>query len=192
MREPLLNFARRPFRDDRPVFLLAAAAIAVGLVLFAANLQLYSDFQRRIGGTTAEIRALEERRARASTDVEAARGALDSYRVSSLARESQGLRRLVAERRFSWTGLLAALEHALPTDVRVARMTPSVSDTGVVWISLGLVGRNPDSVVHTVASLSHDPSFEGVSLRGETGPEQGIPEGYSFEMTVAYRPAGAP
>jgi hypothetical protein len=190
--EPRLNFARRPFRDDRPVFGLAGAAIAVALVLLAANVRLYADFHKRIAGTTAEIRVLEERRTRASSEVDSARRALDTYRVSSLARESQGLRRLVAERRFSWTGLLAALERALPPDVRVSRMTPSVSNTGVVWVSLGLVGRSPDSVVQTVASLSRAPSFEGVSLNAEAGPEHGIPEGYSFEMTVAYRPGGAP
>ena len=191
MNEPRLNFARRPFRDDRPVFGLAAAAILLALILLAANLRMYHDFQRRIQGTTTEISALEERRARASADVARARSALDSYRVSNLARESQGLRRLVAERRFSWTGLLAALEHVLPTDVRVSRMSPSVSDTGVVWVALGLVGHSPESVVATVASLSRDPSFEGVILKAETGPEQGIPEGYSFEITVAYRPRSA-
>ena len=191
MVEPTLNFARRPFRDDRPVYALAGAAIALALVLAVANVRLYADFQSQIGGTAAQIRMLEQRRSRASREADAARSALNNYRVSNLARESQGLRRLVAERRFSWTGLLAALEHALPTEVRVSRMTPSVSDTGVVWVSLGLVGRSPDSVVRTVASLSRDPSFEGVGLKAETGPEQGIPEGYSFEMTVAYHPEAA-
>src|SRR5262249_2837090 len=74
--EPRLNFARRPFRDDRPVFVLAAAAILVALILLAANLRMYADFQRQIQGTTAEISALEERRTRASTEVSRARAAL--------------------------------------------------------------------------------------------------------------------
>lgn len=187
MVEPQLNFARRPFRDERAIYVLAFAGIALAVVLAFANVQLYSGFQKQIGGTTADIQALEERRARATKETDAARLALNNYRVSTLARESQGLRRIVAERRFSWTGLLAALERALPSDVRVARMTPSVSETGVVTVALGLVGRSPESVVQTVGSLSRDAAFEGVSLKAETGPEQGIPEGYSFELAVAYR-----
>jgi hypothetical protein len=189
--EPLLNFARRPFRDDRPVYVLAFGGIALAVVLAFANVQLYSDFQKQIGGTAAQIQALEQRRARAAKEAEAARVALNNYRVSNLARESQGLRRIVAERRFSWTGLLAALEHALPPDVRVARMTPSVSEAGIVTVALGLVGRSPQSVVQTVSSLSRDPAFEGVSLKAESGPEQGVPEGYSFELAVAYRAEAA-
>jgi hypothetical protein len=191
MVEPQLNFARRPFRDDRPVYALAAGGIVLALALALANVQLYVEFQNQIRGTAAKIQTLEERRARAARKVETARAALNNYRVSSLARESQGLRRLVAERRFSWTGLLAALEHALPAEVRVARMTPSVSPTGTVTVALGLVGRSPESVVQTVGSLSRDPAFEGVSLKGETGPEQGVPEGYSFELAVAYRAEAA-
>jgi hypothetical protein len=32
-----LNFARRPFRDYRPVYLVAGAALLLGAVLFAIN-----------------------------------------------------------------------------------------------------------------------------------------------------------
>lgn len=187
MTEPLLNFARRPFRDERPVYFAAAVGLLAATVLLFVNVRLYVDFQRQIGGTSAQIDYLEQRQARAAREADAALAALNNYKVSSLARESQGLLRLVGERRFSWTGLLARLERVLPPDVRVARMTPTIDRAGEAYLSLGLVGANAESVVRTIAVLSRDAAFDRVELRSESTPEQGVPEGHSFEVSLHYR-----
>ena len=186
MNERRFNFARRPFRDDRPVFLAAGIALGIAAVLLLANVRLYSGFQHEISGTAAQIEALEARRARAVSEGDAARTALNNYRVSSLARESQALLRLVGERRFSWTGLMVALERALPSEVRVARMTPVFDAAGDASMGLGLVGKSPDSVVRTLKALASDPAFDRVELRTEAAAEGGG-EGHSFEISVGYR-----
>jgi hypothetical protein len=186
MNERRFNFARRPFRDDRPVFLAAGIALGIAAVLLVANVRLYSGFQHEISGTAAQIEALEARRARAAREGDAARTALNNYRVSSLARESQALLRLVGERRFSWTGLMAALERALPSEVRVSRMTPAFDAAGDASMGLGLVGKSPESVVRTLRALASDPAFDRVELRTEASAEGGG-EGHSFEISVGYR-----
>jgi Tfp pilus assembly protein PilN len=179
------NFARRPFRDERPVFLVAGILLAAAAILFFANVRLYTGFQRDVGGTSAQIENLERRRAAAQRDSQESRDALNNYRVSSLATESRGLLRLVEERRFSWTALLARLERVLPPEVRVARLTPHFQDNGVL-LSMGLVGKDSDSVVRTIAALARDPVFSVVDLRSESTPEQGVPEGHSFEIDTHY------
>jgi len=186
-----LNFARRPFRDERPVLLVAGVLLAVAAGLLFVNLRLYTTFQREVAGTSEQINELEKRRASALRESQEARDVLNTYRVSSLAQESRGLLRLVEERRFSWTALLARLERILPAEVRVARLTPHFESNGVT-LSLGLVGKDSDSVVRTIAALGRDPVFSVVDLKSESTPEQGVPEGHSFEIETRYAaPEGA-
>jgi hypothetical protein len=186
-----LDFARRPFRDYRPVYAVAAAALLAGAVLAAVNARLFFDYRRQVADTRAEIALLEARDSEIGRRVEGLRAALSSYKLSSLAAESRGLLQLVSERHFSWTGLLGRLERTLPMDVRLARLQPNFSEEGEVSVDLLLVGRSRDSVVRTVRALSRDPAFDSVELRSESSPEGGVPEGYSFSLSSRYRPEAA-
>ena len=86
--------------------------------------------------------------------------------------------------------LLARLERVLPAEVRLARLSPRFDEKGEVTLDLSLVGPGNASVVRTVAALSRNPAFESVDLRTETSPEMGVPEGYSFQLAIRYRPEG--
>lgn len=188
-----LNFARRPFSNERPFIVAAGLALVLGLVLLAANVRQWSDFHRQIEGTALQIESLEGRRDRALRDAAASRAALDSYRVSSLAAQSKGLLRLVAERRFSWTALLARLERTLPAEVRVTRLAPRFDETGVT-LDCGLVGKTHESVSRTIVALAKDPAFEAIELKSERSPDAGagagaLGEGYEFDLIVRYRGA---
>jgi len=188
MRTRRLDFARRPFRDERPVFLVVGLAFAAALVFLAQNVILYRDFHRESEGTGRQIEFLEQRRARASKEAEESSTALNNYKVSALAQESRGLLKIVGERRFSWTALLARLERTLPQDVRVTRLTPHFDETGDTTLSIGLIGKDADSVVKTITAFAKDPSFESMALHTESTPEKGVPEGHTFEVTVQYHP----
>ncbi|HEY6050146.1 MAG TPA: hypothetical protein VIZ58_02790 [Thermoanaerobaculia bacterium] len=185
-----LNFARKPFRNERPVVVTLVVAFAAALLLMVANVSLYAAFQNETAGTAQQIQSLERRRDRAVRDAAASQAALNNYKVSSLAQESRALLKLVAERRFSWTGLLARLERTLPADVRLTRLTPRFDEAADTYLDCALVGRTPDAVVRTITALSRDPSFSAVDLRSEAGPEAGTPEGFAFELYLRYRPAG--
>jgi Tfp pilus assembly protein PilN len=184
------NFARRPFRDYRPVYLVAGGALLAGAILFAVNASLYGQFRREVADTREEIAWLEQRQQRATTAAEEARGSLKAYEMSALAGESRGLLRLVEERRFSWMVFLGRLERVLPPEVRLSRLQPKFSESGEIDIEIGLIGRGPQSVVRTLAALSRSPHFTTVELKSESRPEssQGVPEGYSFAITTVYDP----
>ena len=192
MRARRLDFARRPFRDERPVFLVAGLALLAAGLLFAGNVRLYRDFHREIQGTGLQIEFLEKRRDKAARTAETARTAMNNIQVSSLALESRGLIRIVQERRFSWTGLLARLERTLPPDVRVTRLAPHFEENGQTTLSIALLGKDADSVVRTIAAFARDPAFTAVVLHSESSPEKGVPEGRTFLMTVVYRVGSKP
>jgi Tfp pilus assembly protein PilN len=188
MRTRRLDFARSPFRDERPVYLLAGLAFLAAAVLLAENIHLYRDFHFQSEGTGQQIEFLEKRRSTASREAEESRTALNNFKVSALAQESRGLLQIIGERHFSWTGLLTRLERTLPPEVRVTRLSPHFEETGETTLSIGLLGKDSDSVVKTIAAFSHDPEFDSVALHGESSPEKGVPEGHTFEVTVRYRP----
>jgi Tfp pilus assembly protein PilN len=187
-----LDFARRPFRDERPALLVAGLAFVAAALLLAANFGQYQDFHRESGGTGRQIEFLQERLQRASREAEQSRAALTSFKVSALAEESRGLLKIVAERRFSWTSLLARLERTLPPEVRVTRLSPQFDATGAVELSVGLIGKDAESVVRTIAAFAHDPVFNALALHSEATPEKGVPEGRTFQVTVSYRPPEKP
>ncbi len=182
------NFARRPFRDERPVFALTAILLILGALFFAANLGLYWKFSRQVEGTRAQIALLEERRARAASAADEARAALGHYQLSSLAQESAALQTIVRERRFSWLALLGRLERTLPSDVRLVRLAPRFDSADSVSLDMAVIGRTPDSVVRTLAALAKDHAFHDIELRSESSPEAGVPEGYSFQIGMRYVP----
>jgi hypothetical protein len=116
---------------------------------------------------------------------------LNGYKLSSLAEESAGLQTIVRERRFSWLVLLARLEKTLPPDVRLSRLSPHFDSPEAVALDLSVLGKTGDSVVHAIAALSKDPAFSDIELHGESSPDKGEPEGYTFSISMRYVPQGS-
>ena len=67
----VFNFARRPFQDDRPVYVATVVLLGIGLALLVANLRLFTEYRRQVADTRAEIEALEERQRRADRKAQA-------------------------------------------------------------------------------------------------------------------------
>lgn len=181
------NFSRRPFLDDRPAYAAAALLLLAGAVLLVVNVRLFARYRRGVADVRSEIAALETRQRAADAKAAAAKAALSSYQLSALAEESRELSRLAAERRFSWTTLLARLEKTLPGDVGVVRLQPAFDKEGVVVLDLQLIARGREVVVPTIAALSKDPAFTNVELRSESSQEGG-PDPFSFQLTSHYEP----
>jgi hypothetical protein len=182
------NFARRPFRDDRPLYAAAVALLVIGVAFLAANLRLVAEYRREVADTRAAIAALETRARRADEKTNAAKTALSSYRLSALAAESRGLTRIAAERKFSWTTLLARLERTLPGQVGVARLQPRFEAGGEIWLDMQLVARGREALVPTIQALSKDPAFAEMALRSESAGEPETVEPFTFQLETRYHP----
>ena len=182
------NFARRPFHDDRPVWVATGVLALAGLVLLAANVRQVATYRRGVADIQASVDTLEARQHKAEARAQAARAALSSYRVSAMAEESRGLARIVAERRFSWTTLLARLERTLPPLVGVSHLQPRFDKDGEIWLDMQLIGKGAESVVPTIAALSKDPAFAQVELKTETTGEPGSAEAFQFTLSSRYDP----
>jgi Tfp pilus assembly protein PilN len=186
------NFARRPFQDDRPVYVAAVVLFLAGAALLVANVRLFTDFRRQVADTRTEIAALEDRRLRADRKIETSKSAVSAYKLSALADESRGLAKIVAERRFSWTTLLARLERTLPHEVGLAHLQPRFEANGLIRLDMQFYAKNREAVVKTIAALAKDPAFDEVDLRSETVAEPGSPEPFQFMLGARYEPPSPP
>jgi hypothetical protein len=186
------NFARRPFRDDRPAYGLAAFLVLAGAVLLTINLRLAGDYRRQVADTRAEIATLEARQRSAEEKARAARAALGSYQLSALAEESKGLALIAAERKFSWTALLSRLERTLPPDVGLVNLQPQFDPSGHASLEMLLVTKRRDAIVRTIEALSKNPAFAHVELKAENQPEaMAATEPIQFQLSSRYDPGAA-
>jgi Tfp pilus assembly protein PilN len=186
------NFAHRPFQDDRPALAAAAVLLLAGAVLLVANVRLFANYRRGVSDVRAEIAALDARQRNADEKARSAKAALSSYQLSSLAEESRELSRIVAERRFSWTVLLARLERTLPGDVGILRLQPVFDKDGGVTLELQLVARGREAVVPTIMALSKDPAFGAVELKTESSPEGASVDPFQFQLSSRYAAEARP
>ena len=185
-----LNFAKRPFRDERPIVVTVATATVLGILLLALNVRDYYAFRRASAGAVAEIRLLNERADEAERTAARERSGLASIRLKDLQVESTQLNTLLKERDFSWSLLLNRLEHAIPDEVYITRLTPAVLASGDANLAIDFVGRGPDTIVKTLSALAKDAYFEEPVPSSETDPEKGAPEGFTFHLTVRYLAGG--
>ena len=182
---PLLNLARRPFRNERlPTVALAAGC--VGLVLAT-------------GGHVLVARDLAPGRSRdVASEVVAIEKEIDQLRAESgelrtvaappeRLKEWAAVKKLVDRRMFSWTGLFAALEEAMPPGVRLVSVSPTEA-RGQTELTLVAVGRSNEDALALMASLQEHPEFEGAFLNGWTEGR----EGFDITCTVRYAPKARP
>ena len=187
----VFNFARRPFQDDRPIYVATVALLAIGAALLLANVRLYTSYRRQVADTTAEVATLEKRMQLADRKAQAAKSAISAYKLSALAEESRGIAKIVAERRFSWTSLLARLEKTLPGEVGLVHLQPRFED-GEIGLEMQFYAKSRESVVKTIAALAKDPVFDDVELRSETTTDPGSPEPFQFMLGARYLPPPPP
>lgn len=183
-----LNFARRPFRDYRAVDATITVAAVLGLLMFALNLRDFFAFRQGAASRRSEIQQLERMADDTEQRAASSRTIVASMRLRDLQVESLTLNALVKERRFDWMRLLSDLEHVVPEDVYVTRLSPNVLPDGSVTLHLSFVGRGPESIVHTLRALGKSTAFSNPVPQSETDPEKGAPEGFQFHIQVGYKP----
>jgi hypothetical protein len=180
-----LNLARRPFRNER-LPTLALALGCAGLVLASAGHVLVArdlapgrsrDVATEVAAVEKEIDVLRAE-AEELRKVEAPAGRVEEWGA---------VKRLVDRRMFSWTGLFAALEEALPPGVRLVSVSPG--EVGAqTELALVAVGRDDGDALALLASLQEHPQFEGAFVERWTEGR----EGFDIQCSVRYVPRRPP
>lgn len=190
MRRP--NLASSQFLDVRPVFVAGGVLALVALVLTAVSL---GDFLRARGKEKAyadALRRMESRRSELVAKVEQTNRQLSAVSWKKLQAETAAMQAVVVRRRLVWSQLLADLERAIPWDVRVISIAPSVDKDGSVLIGLNGVATGREAWLKLLALLFTDPKFSDPMPNAEEAPSATNGLGYRFRLTVHYWSEGRP
>jgi Tfp pilus assembly protein PilN len=180
-----LNLARRPFRNERLPTLVLGVSCAVLVLLTVRHVFVARDLlPGRARDVESQVVALEKETAALRAE------SADLLRLEAspdALKEWTAVAGLVDRRAFSWTGLLAALEAALPPGVRLVSISP-LTKAGRTDLSLAAVGRRTEDALALLQSLQAHEGFDGAFLNGWTER----PEGIDISCTVGYVPRGKP
>jgi hypothetical protein len=179
-----VNLARRPFRNER----LPTLLLAIGCAVLAALTVRHAVVARNLlpgRALAVEREAVSLEREVASLRAEAEKLGGDTGPAPAI-KEWAAVKELVDRRAFSWTGLFADLEKALPPGVRLASVAPQM-EKGSLVLSLNAVGREVDDALALYEALQGHPSFRGAQLLNYSEGTGGI----EITCRVAYAPPGA-
>jgi Tfp pilus assembly protein PilN len=176
-----LNLARQPFRNERlPTLLLGLGSFVLALATVRQAVVAWELLPGRARDVEAEVKSLEAETARLASESARLQGVGAS---SDAQREWTAVKRLVDRRAFSWTGLFAALEQALPPGVRLVAVQP-VGDASGTELSLSAVGHSSDDALALLKALQSHGDFEGAFLNSWSQRQEGV----DISCSVRYQP----
>lgn len=181
------NLATRPFLNTRPVWLVAAVAGAVTLILLVLNLRLFLVANRALDDETATRDALLLRHQKLEAEVRTDVEALEKVPWRSLTRRVDATNLILREHAFSWLGMLDDIERVMPYDVRLTKIAPSVSADGTL-LSLSLIAHNREAMLELLDNLVADPEFSDPTPSTESTPEENSAAAYMMNLRVNYHP----
>ena len=179
------SLASRPFLNTRPVWVVTIAAGAIALIMIALNLRFFLITNRAVEDEIATRDALEEQYDELGTVARQEIAILNRVPWRSLEARVNATNLVLQEHAFSWLRMLDDIERVMPYDVRLTRITPSVSPEGVM-LAFEVVARNRDAMLDFIDNLVEDPRFDDPTLASERTPEDSDTGTYVLTMRVRY------
>lgn len=174
-----LNLARRPFRNERlPTLLLGLGCLVLAGVSVRHGFAAWNLMPSRAMSVEREAVTLEAEIASLRAEGESLAG---QSQASVPLKEWAAVKDLVDRRAFSWTGLFADLEKALPPSVRLVSIAPQ-SEEGQLVLAMTAVGQDVDDALALLAALQKHPRFRGAQLVSYDPRESGV----EISCRVAY------
>ena len=182
-----LNLASRPYRDYRPLYaVVVVSSILIGFMMLN-NVDTYYRYIRETKATRSKIADLDRQAETEQHQTQQVSERLRSFNVKVLSEQAQFVNARLAERAFSWSELLDRLEHVVPNDVRLESIQPTFGKDGFVHLTIIALGKNSESMVHTLDRFNHDVHFANAFPSSEDRADNG----YHFGVSLDYRPSVA-
>ncbi len=196
----MLNLARRPFVNARPVVRISVLLWTLGAVLLAVNVWLFSSYTRDSAGRQAELELARERIGAAEGHITSLENEIERARLPQLAQQVNFLNLRITERTFGWGKLFDDLAAVLPWDVRIVSLSPvslvpetpkerneSAVPRDRFRMTIDGTAQSDEALLQFLDALFKSSSFADPSLEREDRRE-----GLLFHLSVTYFPAGDP
>jgi len=180
-----LNLASQPFRRNRAM-VVGSLAVCLALIgtlgvlislAMADNLQL-ADVRGEVNRLNRQIRTVQSEQAKLDAVLRQPENAEVLYR-------SLFLNTLLVRKGISWTRIFADLEEAVPYNVKVVQIRPSVNAEDVVSLDMQIASESPGPVIDLLRSMGRSKIFSHPNLQTDQGPTQSEPL-YRYHLSVDY------
>ncbi len=179
-----INLASQPFRRDRAM-LLASIAVSLLLVgtlcglasLSTADRARLADARRETGRLRAEIR-------KATADQAQLDAMLRKAENAEVLERSVFLNDLLLRKGISWTRIFADLEKALPYNVRVIQIHPTVDGQNRIMLDMQVGSESPEPVIEMLKTMAQPP-FANPDPKLQQAPSQSEPL-WRYRVSVEY------
>lgn len=172
------NLSTRPFYNDRLVSVAIAVVALVVVALTLINMTRLFTLSSYRTAAGQRLESNQQEAARIALEAQALQGGVDRPTLVRLAGSTREANRLIDQRTFSWTGLLAQLEDTLPADVRLTAISPR-AELGVFRVSMAIVARDLDNIDEFIDALTDTGRFYDVAPT-----EQRLAEDGSYRAVV--------
>ena len=122
----VVNLAKRPFHNRRPVARLAAVLWVLGALLLAANLWKWGSHFRGSSDSGDRLELLQRQVSQEEQKLDDYWQELRRVRLQSRNKKAQYLNLLIHRRTFPWSRLFDQLEEVLPENVYLENVVPDV------------------------------------------------------------------
>jgi hypothetical protein len=178
------NLASAPIKNYS-LFLLGCFALA----LIAVSFTIYNVFtltggifqSQELGKSIAADQAKINKLERDADQLSSGIGRISTPQFIS---ETEFMNNAIKRRVFSWTTLFNKLEQALPENVRMLSVTPSIAGESIS-VSLELQAQSLQDMVEFIKIFNDDSAFSEVVLRGEQRSDEGL---MNFSVSLRYFP----
>ena len=167
-----INLGTRPFYNERAVH-LALTLLGVGAVLvLALGAVRLVELSRANERLTLQAETAERDAAVIGARAAALEHELQGGSVAAMTDATAAADRLLAQRRFSWTGFFDLIDRTLPSGVMLTAVRPDAVADGLD-IELGVVGRSVVEIDQFIEQLEATGAFEEVLARQEELADDG-------------------
>src|SRR5262249_40844226 len=181
------NIASTPVKNDSLFFLGCLFLFLAAIGLTAFNLKSLSSGYLDSSRLESKISEEQNKRAELRKQSDNLRAKIIAIKTPEFVNASQFFDNAIKRRTFSWTTLFDQFERALPPNVKMVSIIPTIRDTDIN-ITMEVAGRTLNDVITLVKALQASPAFDDVVFRDERQSADGL----HFNIALRYLPANIP
>ena len=179
-----INLASQPFRRDRAML---AASVAVSALLagtLATLISLAMADRTQLADVRGDIDRLNRQIRRVSAEQAQQDAVLRKPENAMVLEHSVFFNDLLRRKGISWTRIFADLEKALPYNVRVIQIHPTVDAQNRIMLDMQVGAESPEPVIALLKTLA-EPPFANPEPKLQQSPSQSEPL-WRYRVTVEY------
>jgi type IV pilus assembly protein PilN len=179
-----INLASQPFRRDRAMLAASIAVMVLLCVTLGVLVSLALADRAQMADVRGEVNRLNRSIRRVSAEQSQQDAVLRKPDNAEVLEHSVFFNDLLRRKGISWTRIFADLEKALPYNVRVVQIHPTVDAQNNIVLDLQVASESPEPVIELMRALEGAP-FARPQPKSQQAPSQSEPM-WRYRLSVEY------